>query len=570
MFCDDRLEESNVKHPALTRIFSLVLAVLCLTMLLAGLGITNTAIRSRRADLADHQRLSDRIEEYRQIRDALEGSPSYEDFNRDLQELLAQHEKDASRHRMDLAIFTATRGGVRTGEAALRQGEYAYWQGKSQYEAGLKLFEEQEAAFWEGYNQFQEGKRQLEEGRKTLELAESALAGIRSQIARNRALAAILESDDENARQELTVAAYDSLLQSLDNATQLYGTLKSQGGISAEQMQMLAQMLAQETGTDAGEFLDGVTWEGISADSMEELEARVRQTTGMSMEDIRARIQAQRDAAASMDADSPISEEQFALLQIAYVQSKFWLDQVDALMEEKVSGYEAKLSETRAQLDAAQAQIDAMEPMMEEGKTAIEQGRAALDQAGAQLEMAGQTIWAARAQLEAKKAELKETEKRLREEKEKLDREADELAEKSSRAEELKELERQETSVRVMLLERDAIRDRVDGGMDLLDAADEADRVLLQQLKERFTGRILVGGLMVLGGVVGFTGIPAAFERNKSRFWLIAPVALCLGFAAAVEILCRLLGRGDSYSALGVTVFALIQLALVIPKKKKT
>ena len=153
---------------------------------------------------------------------------------------------------------------------------------------------------------------------------------------------------------------------------------------------------------------------------------------------------------------------------------------------------------------------------------------------------------------------------------EKLDREADELAEKSSRAEELKELERQETSVRVMLLERDAIRDRVDGGMDLLDAADEAAGCLLQQLKERFTGRILVAGLMVLGGAAGFAGIPAAFERKKSRLWLIAPVALCLGFAAAVEILCRLLGRGDSYSALGVTVFALIQLALVIPKKKKT
>lgn len=558
-----------MKHPALTRIFSLVLAVLCLTMLLAGLGITNTAIRSRTADLADHQRLSDRIEEYRQIRASLEGCPSYEEFDRELQQLLARHEKEASQHRIDLAIFTATRGGVNAGEAALRQGEYAYWQGKSQYEAGLKLFEEQEAAFWEGYNQFQEGKRQLAEGRKTLELAETAMAGIHAQIARNRALAAILESDDENARQELTVAAYDSLLQSLDNATQLYGTLKSQGGISAEQMQMLAQMLAQESGTDAGEFLDGVTWEGISAESMEELEARVRQTTGMSMEDIRARIQTQRDEAAAMDADSPISEEQFALLQAAYAQSKLWLDQVNAAMEEKLGEYDAQLAEIRTQLDEAQMQIDAMEPVLEEGRAAIEQGRAALDQAGAQLEMAGQTIWAARAQLEAKKAELKETEKKLREEKERLDREADELAEKSSRAEELKELERQETSVRVMLLERDAIRDRVDGGMDLLDAADEAAGCLLQQLKERFTGRILVAGLMVLGGAAGFAGIPAAFERKKSRLWLIAPVALCLGFAAAVEILCRLLGRGDSYSALGVAVFALIQLALVIPKKKK-
>ena len=73
---------------------------------------------------------------------------------------------------------------------------------------------------------------------------------------------------------------------------------------------------------------------------------------------------------------------------------------------------------------------------------------------------------------------------------------------------------------------------------------------------------------MILGALAGFIGIPAAFEKTKSRFWLIAPVLLCFGCAVGAEIQCRMLGRGDSYSALAAAVFAAIQLALVIPKEK--
>ena len=558
-----------MKHPALTRIFSLVLAVLCLTMLLAGIGVVRFAIKNKAAELADHQRLSDRIEEYREIRAGLDGKSSYAEISKKLQEQKEKHEEMASQHRMDLAIYTATQGGIQAGEEALLQAESAFREGKAQYEAGLAAFLEQEKAFWDGYNQFQEGKKQLQEGRKTLELAESALSGLRAELERSRALAAILESDDENARQELTVAAYDSLLASLDDAMEVYGTLKSQGGISPEQMQLLAQMLAEESGADVSELLDNVTWEGISAESLEELETQVRETTGMSVEEIRATIQQQRDEAAQMDAESPISEEEFAALQAAYAQSRDLIAQVDGLMEEKLNEYETQLSETKIQLDEAQKQMDAMEPVLEQGKTAILQARAALELAGEQIRMGEASLADGRRQLEEQKAELAEKEKTLRKEKTELDRQAEEIAELSVQAETLKDLESREKSVRLMLLDRDGIRERTEQGMELLAAADDYAALLLRQIQERFGGRLWVGGLMALAAASGFAGIPAAFEKSKSRFWLIAPVLSCLLCAAGVEALCRYLGRGDSYSALGTGVFALIQLALVIPKKKK-
>ena len=66
-----------MKHPALTRIFSLILAVLCLTMLGAGFGLIRNAVRTRASEQAGYQRLSDRVEEYRELYDALSGSKSY-------------------------------------------------------------------------------------------------------------------------------------------------------------------------------------------------------------------------------------------------------------------------------------------------------------------------------------------------------------------------------------------------------------------------------------------------------------------------------------------------------------
>ena len=99
---------------------------------------------------------------------------------------------------------------------------------------------------------------------------------------------------------------------------------------------------------------------------------------------------------------------------------------------------------------------------------------------------------------------------------------------------------------------------RVTREHEIISTADVRECVL-SLLRERGLG----------GTAKSFEEYKKYFEKNKSRFWLIAPVILCLGCAAAAELLCRMQGRGDSYSALGAAIFALIQLALVIPKKKK-
>ena len=557
-----------MKHPALTRVFSVILVILSLTMLVAGVGNAFSAVSDREKGLGEYERLNARVEEYRQVSLALSGRESYQTANDALGEEQSLHEEQASQHRVDLAVYTATRAGILKGTAALQEAEAAFAQGKAMYEAGLKEFEKQEAAFWEGYRQFQEGKRQLEEGQKTLELAQSALAGMRGQLAQGRSLAAILDSEDPEARRELSLAAYDSLLSSLDSATSLYATLKDQGGISAEQMQQLAVLLDQQTDLDLSELLANVTWEGISEESLQELEDRVNASTGMSVGEISEQIRQQRDSIAQLDGEEPISEEQFAALQAAYAQNRAWIEAVDNAMESKISEYEAQLSEAQLQLAAAREQVDAVEPMMEQGKAAIEQARAALDQAGGQMQMGEWGLADGRRQLEEQSAALEEQAESLRQEKRELDADAAKLTEKSAQVEEQRERERRETSLRLMLLEREGIASRVDGGMELLPAAEEYAEALLRQTETQTSGRLRVSVLMIAGAVAACFGIPAAFEKTRIRFWLIAPVVVCLGCAVAAELLCRQLGRGDSYSALSAASFAAIQLLLVLPKKK--
>lgn len=556
-----------MRNPTLTRLFAVVLAVLCLTMLLAGLGSVGGALSERRKGRGDLERLNGRIDEYRQILAELEGGDSYQQMNEVLQSRQEKHDERASRHRMDLAIYTATRAGLLSGRLAIAQADQALAQGRAQLEEARALFQEQEAAFWAGYEQFQEGKRQLEEARETLELAQSALAGIHAQLDQMGVLSAILESDDENARQELSVAAYDALLQSLDQATAVYSQVKDQGGLSAEQMQMIAAML-EEQGVDMSWMPEDYASQGISAEALQEMEDRVLQETGMTVEDIRAAIQAQRDLIAEMDGDTPLTEEQFAALQAAYAENRDQVQAILSAMEQVLGEYEAQVAEAQAQLNEAKAQMDEMEKQLEQGKAALEQGRAAMDEAEEQMNQGEQALAAGRGTLLAKQRELEEQGETLRQEKKELDEETDSLQEQTALVQARKELEEQEASVRLLLLERDEILDRVDGGMDVLAAAEDYAAAYGRELQEAAQGRLWVGALMILGGLAGFAGIPAAFEKTKSRFWLIAPVLLCIGCAAGAEALCRYLGRGDSYSALAVGVFALIQLALVIPKKK--
>ena len=191
----------------------------------------------------------------------------------------------------------------------------------------------------------------------------------------------------------------------------------------------------------------------------------------------------------------------------------------------------AELEKNAATVEAAKAQLDA--------------ARAALEQGDAQLHAGWDQIWQTIYDLEDQQTELQE-------EKTALEQDAQDLAALEEEANKQEELE-----------------ERVDGGMELLESAEACRAQLIRDGEQEYQRRFAGCLLMIIGGLAGLVGIPAAFEKPKSRFLLIAPVLLCLACAAAAEALFEWMGRGSSYSAIFAGIFAAVQLLIVTPRVKK-
>lgn len=557
-----------MKHPALTRVFAIVLAVLCLVMLLAGVFGIRSALRDRISDRANQARLSGRIDDYELVSQALAGTISYKEAKEALDARQDQHDEDAAQHRIDLATYTATKGGITEGINALDEADAAYAAGKAQYEQGLKEFEKKEAAFWEGYRQFQEGQQQLADGWAQYNTLSSALTSAQGQLAGLKAIGDILaddSSDDAQALQSAAIAAYDGAISAFDSAMGVTDSMKSQGGITTEQLQMMMDLLEQETGIALAEL----PLEGVSAEQLQQLEDSIVAATGMTPDQIRSALAEQRDSLASGDAELLLTPEQFAAVREIYRQNRDLVVSAIGAVEGKLNELGATVEETGQQLSAAQAEMDKMAAFMEQGKAGIEQGRKALEEAGKQIEAGGAALYAGRAEIWYQMGKLEEKEKELQAEKASLDQESEELSAQEESAQQQKELEQRETSLRLMLLDRPEIEERVDAGTPLLDAAKAYLLQWTGETEHSFRGRLAAYILMLVGALAACLGIPAAFEKSKSRSLLIVPVLLALLCAAAVEAIVLSLGLRLSYSALAVAIFAAIQLLITVPKAKR-
>ena len=538
-----------MKHPVLTRMIAVMLALLCGVMLLAGLGIGRKTAREWKNAQANVQRLSERTQEYRAVLDAL-SARGFAGENGDAVSAGEQaHESASARHRAALAAYTATRGGVQAGMAAMDQAESMMQMGKQAYEEGRRQFDEQAAAFEEGYRQFQEGKEKLALGMELMGEAETALSAAEVQLASLRGMSELMDSGEEDARLGLSVAAYDQMLSAYDAAFGLLDRLEQRGGLSE----------------DVGDL----QLPALTPEMLEQIRQSIQSVSGMTPEELRAKIQQERDALASREGEEPLSEEEYEAVRAAYLANRAAILQALAAAEEQVASLSAQVAEAKAQMVQAQAQMAEMDEYMEQAKAAIEQGRAALDQAGVQLAQGEAQMQSGRAQLYEQQRKLEEERLRLEGEKAALESGAAVLRRLDANAKALQELQDQENSLRLMLLGWDSVKLRVSEGEKLLPAAVAAGESLLDEAREQYHGRSLTALLMLIAAVFGLATIPAAFEKTKSRLWLFLPAFLCMALAAAAEVLCERLGRGSSYSALAAAGFALVLLLIGLPREKK-
>lgn len=173
------------------------------------------------------------------------------------------------------------------------------------------------------------------------------------------------------------------------------------------------------------------------------------------------------------------------------------------------------------------------------------------------LQPAFDAIWREEKKLEEDAAEL-ETEKTN------LEKDYKKLNDEKKALDELKTDEQRMTSSKVTLTNNENIKASVDGGEELITASRNEIARFTDFMHHDFKFRIIACGLMLFAALMGLADIPAAFEKTKSKFLLIAPVVLFVLCCAGAEGISLWLGRGNMYSAISAGAFGIIQLLLMI------
>lgn len=549
-----------MKHPALARVFSIVLAIMSLIMLLNGAVGFGKADAALQESLEKYQRIEEKTDTYEALSLQLKNSVSYEEALAELEALQEQHDDDAAQHRTDLATHTATMGGYELGAKMIMEGKEQLAAAKVELAEGKALLAEKEQQFNQLSAAFNTVEPLLvaainalsgseEEYNAAIALIDALIAQIDVILANRPQLPELPEeptlpieppedADEETkAAYEQAMAVYQQLLEAFEKAMEEYESAQAayetalaawEQEYQAVQSSVLAGAGEVDSRIQAGSALMSAALSQLPAEVLDDLgglgesDISMPDFSNMSLEEIRA-----------------------ALVQLrAYLVAE---GNVKTALEKALASLRSQLAEGQQALDQAKAQVLL--------------GENALKKAEQELQHQLELIWYNMGQLEDESAELEEDKLRLDQESEDLDRRLVTVDEK-------KEMERKHRSARIVLMQEEAIASAVNAGGDLVESA----RAYVQNGRDaaqRHHGLLYAINILALaGGLLGLLSIPGSFEKTKRRLLLVLPTVLCLACALAADGLNMYLGLGQMYTALAAALAAVLHLATVLPKNK--
>ena len=690
-----------MKTSGLTRFLALCLAVISLSMLVAGgLGI-RAANKDRRKDESELQDLRSRIDEYREISAALMDRTSYEQLNKTLEEKQKQYDADTAKHRADLSTYTATNSGLEMGTAALNQAESALETGKTQYETGRKALRASLNAFNQIYSYIEPIQAQSETIRAILFRAEMMLRGEEAdsgnpydgsvykleQAVRN--LCALIENDlpatptpvpatptpapatptpvpetptpvpatptsesetpapesetpapetttpapeapaqgnpespgeptietnseepsgDSSSAPENTdvqrspatgeekdlsgrlndairdvafaaeVVAEDintitSLAESLQLPPEILQTVLNSAGVLNEDelrksiitaIHESGIVITEEQGNALGQMLDGLS----NADElMRTMTAQIQQLT-KAAETVEGEADAMTEYllaglgnAGIASGDHDFTENEMAVIRSLYLANKDVIGEaLDTAGENRQQAYGTVLH-----AESSSERIFGLIGQLAGAKATLDQTLEAMKEMGEQIEEGEAALAEGKAQLSAAKEEQKKKAEELDKKKKDLDQQEKALKQSAQQAEEQKELEDREMTLRTALLSREEIRRRSQYGMDLLSASEHWLTEYTEQTRERYRDRFDASLLMIVCAILAVSGALASFGGNRVPLLTLLSTLLCLAFSISAALLLYRMGRGISWSATVTAVIAAAELVFLIP-----
>lgn len=546
-----------MKHPALARVFSIVLAIMSLIMLLngaVGFGKADVALKE---SLEQYQRIEEKTDTYEALSLQLKNSVSYEEALAELEALQEQHDDDAAQHRTDLATHTATMGGYELGAKMIMEGKEQLDAAKAELAEGKALLAEKEEQFNQLSAAFNTVEPLLvaainamsgseEEFNAAIALIDALIAQIDAILANRPQLPELPEAptlpiappedadEETKAAYEQAMAVYQQLLDAFEKAMEEYESAQAEYETAltaweqeyqAVQSSVLAGAGEVDSRIQAGSALMSAALSQLPADVLDGLggsDISMPDLSNMSLEEIRA-----------------------ALVQLrAYLVAE---GNVKTALEKALASLRSQLAE--GQQAIAQARVQVL------------LGEKALKKAEQELQHQLELIWYNMGQLEDESAELEADKLRLDQESEDLDRRLVSVDEK-------KEMERKHRSARIVLMQEEAIASAVNAGGDLIESARAYVQNGRDAAQRHHSFLYAINILALIGGVMGLLSIPGSFEKTKRRLLLILPTVLCLACALAADGLNMYLGLGQMYTALAAALAAVLHLATVLPKNK--
>ena len=153
--------------------------------------------------------------------------------------------------------------------------------------------------------------------------------------------------------------------------------------------------------------------------------------------------------------------------------------------------------------------------------------------------------------------------------KSKLEKEEDEINALSAKLDETKADERRLISLRVNLTANDNIKAVADKGGDVLTAAKAEMDHSQKAYRRSLAVKLCYCACLLLAAAAAFFGVPAAFEKTKSRAALILPVVLFIVFSAAADVLNLYIKGEQQYAALLAAMFGVVQLLICTPQNEQ-
>ena len=608
-----------MKHPALARVFAVVVTILGLLLLLYGIRGFGKADSEHADRLAYEKKTGGRIENYETLRAEYLNSADYQETMDALKRFLDEHEKAAARHKTDTALYSATKGGLKMGEdmivtirAQMNEIREQLRNATSRraFLEGLltELIASQKSNLpWLETLSAQAAQYAVEsytQGAKVT-LVSSELRALMENEPTPASVAAALYTPPEPPSVPMLPLLPDMAGTPVD-MMQVYGAaMDSFLGAAADYEQAMtdyAQNLQASYDASARQYMEQFSG-GSVADILTDAAAGAEYTLAHKLwEEECEMVKGQLDLHEARRYIPRLSSALAALIRQT--------DSISASVTLETGGIYPAIAELMAMADSTGARIDArldtdlkslpnaefliltddierLFDLITDGFIVVAQNldnpssliaelmerlhitEALVKLLEPMLEKAEQQMQAALEELWYQMGEAEKDTLKLEAEKLGLDKEAVLLSRRTLDADALKDLRSRYISSRQLLINIPEVRAMTADESQLADNARSWLHTYSQETERLYRGKRLINVLAIFSGVMAVLGIPAAFELLKSRFLLIAPVLLCMLSAAGAEALNLYLGEGQHYFGLFTAIFAFIQLLIVLPRVKK-